>query len=375
MRSKDNRIHRAATDRVSTSGANTTLKHNPKASAPTHAQPTPAQLYDMASSYFMIARVLQVAAQLDLFTHLAGDARTATELASELGVDAQGLERLLTACAALRLLERRQDYFQLSAFAAERLDRNRPGFMGEMLAGLSEVYHDWGRLEEAIQSGHSVASTTRDKDAHSHRHLVLATHASHQALAATVAEHVLEFWSSRPQARTLQIKTVLDVGSGAGTFALALCQRAPQIRATLVDLPQVTAIADEIVASVGFSDRVRILPLDYQSGTLPINQDVVLLCNVLHLESGPTATALLKKVYSSLRQGGIVVIVDAMLNANKDGPLTVALGALNQYIRHPQSRYYAPQEVENLLNDAGLHMQSRRALPFQEMWLLIATKL
>lgn len=369
---------RTTIDRASISGANTKLKHNPKASvsssAPTRAQPTPVQLYDMASSYFMIARVLQVAAQLDLFTHLASTARTATELANELEVDAQGLERLLTACAALKLLERRQDYFQLSAFSAERLDRNRPGFLGDLLAGSSDIYRDWGRLEEAIQSGQPVALTTRDKDTHSHRHLVLATHASHQALAATVAEHVLEFWSSRAQAIMPQVKTVLDVGSGAGTFALALCQRAPHIRATLVDLPQVTAIAGEIVASGGFSDRVRTLPLDYQSGTLPINQDIVLLCNVLHLESGPTAATLLKKAYSSLRQAGIVVVVDVMLNANKDGPLSVALGALNQFIRQPHSRYYAPQEVENLLNDAGLHVQSRRALPFQEMWLLIATK-
>lgn len=373
MRSRAKRTRGAAT-----SGANAKSKHTPKMSAsspvPSHTQPTPALLYEMATSYFMIARVLQVAAQLDIFTHLASAPRATTELASELGVDAQGLERLLTACAALKLLERRQDHFQLSAFSAEQFDRNRPEFLGELLAGTSEIYRDWGRLEEAIQSGQPVALTTRDKDAHSHHQLVLATHASHQALAANVAAHVLEFWSSRPLARTFQIKTILDVGSGAGTFALALCQRVPYLRATLVDLPQVTIIADEVIASAGLSDRVRTLPLDYQSGTLPINQDVVLLCNVLHLESESTAAALLKKVYSSLRQGGIVVVVDIMLNANKDGPLSVALGALNQFIRQNHSRYYAPQEVENLLKDAGLHVQSQRALSFQEMWLLIATK-
>lgn len=318
----------------------------------------------MATHYFMVARVLQVVAELDLLTHLAAGPHSAISLATQLGVDVLGLEMLLNTCMALQLVVQTPAGYVATSAGAAALDRRQPGYLGHVLAATGAIYRDWADLDEAIRSGEPVAAPTRMKDPTSHRQLVLANHAS----SGPIAEAVARLVPLRPNS------LILDVGGGAGTFAMALCRQQATARATVIDLPEVTPIAQEVINRVGLQARVRTVALDYHRTPLPINQDIVIVANVLHQESSATAAALLQQLFAALRREGQVLIIDIMQDEQQLPALPVALGSLNQFLHHPQSRYYTIQEVQKLLHAAGLRVQKCHSLPMRDLWLLIASK-
>ena len=52
---------------------------------------------------------------------------------------------------------------------------------------------------------------------------------------------------------------MLDVGGGPGTYTLAFLSKAPHMKATLFDLPEVVEIGRKRLTEAGFIDRVRIV--------------------------------------------------------------------------------------------------------------------
>ncbi|MFN8494872.1 MAG: methyltransferase [Caldilineaceae bacterium] len=324
----------------------------------------PHAIYEMAANYFMIARTIQVAAELDIFTPLARQASTAAELAQAIKSNVRGIEMLLVACTALGLLDKQGDRYRTSAAAHAMLVQGEPGYAGHLLAGSVGVYQDWLKLDEAVRTGQPVARPSREKDAESLRQFVIGMHLSSQTVARFVANNL----DLRDK------KKVVDVGGGAGAFAIALCQQYPQLTATVLDLPEVTAIAQEVIAQAGLAQRIRTRSTDYVRDPIPLGHDVVLFCNVLHQEDAETVQLLLQKAYSALNGRGSVVILDVLLNETKTGPLSVALGALNNLIHNRGGEVHSGEELQSWLRKAGFGAAKLMALPFPDLSLLTAVK-
>jgi hypothetical protein len=86
--------------------------------------------------------------------------------------------------------------------------------------------------------------------------------------------------------------------------------------------------------------------------TFPANYDVHLISNVLHDWDFPKVRQILANSFASLPPGGLLVIHDAHLNADKTGPLPVA--AYSVILMHStEGRCYSVREMESLLKDAG----------------------
>jgi len=51
---------------------------------------------------------------------------------------------------------------------------------------------------------------------------------------------------------------LLDVGGGPGTHSIALCQRFPNLKAVVWDLPQTVAIAAQIIKRFQMKDRIAV---------------------------------------------------------------------------------------------------------------------
>lgn len=324
----------------------------------------PRAIYEMAANYFMLARTIQVAAELDIFTPLARQASTAAALAHHLGSSVRGMEMLLVACTALGLLEKQGDHYKTSAVAMALLVKGEPNYAGHLLAGSMGVYQDWLKLDEAVRTGQPVARPSRAKGEESLRQFVLGMHLSSQALARFVANNL----------DLREKKKVIDVGGGAGTFAIALCQQYPQLTATVLDLPEVVGLAQEFIAQAGLAQRIRTRSADYVRDPIPLGNDVVLLCNVLHQEAAETVQLLLQKAYSALNGRGVVVVLDVFLNDTKTGPLSVALGALNNLIHNRGGEVHSGEELQKWLRKAGFGESKFIALPFPDMSLLSAAK-
>src|SRR3954452_21636217 len=225
------------------------------------------QLWDIAYG-FMASKALFAALELDLFTELAAGPRTRPELAASTGVAGHRLQTLLHALTGLGLtVEDRGSY--TNAPAAERwLVRGGPDDVGDYLRlqVARQIYPALLHLDAGI-AGTGVAFDTLGD--------LLAEPG--EARTFTAGQHAGSMRAARLLAARLPLcgaRRLLDVGGGSGAFSIALCERHPELRSTLLDLPAVVDVAREYCAAAGLGARIDFLPDDAVDRAWPGEQDV-----------------------------------------------------------------------------------------------------
>jgi predicted O-methyltransferase YrrM len=122
---------------------------------------------------------------------------------------------------------------------------------------------------------------------------------------------------------------LLDIGGGHGLFSVFFTRKYPGLHATIVELPEVAAIARDYVAHCEAGDSVDIVAADYRDLRPAGAYDVVFLSNVA--ASLPEIGRLLSIAKDSLEPGGMVVMRNFVSDA-PDGPWS-AITLLERYTR------------------------------------------
>ncbi|MFQ6039538.1 MAG: methyltransferase, partial [Candidatus Poribacteria bacterium] len=260
---------------------------------------------------YRASRVLQVANNLDIFTVLSEGEMSVGEVSERCYTKRDMTEKLLIACTAMGLLEKEDEKYANSEFADTYLVRGRKLYQGDIIAHSASVWNFWHRLEDEIR----LENAPKDDKPNGHRNFIMAMHnIAISGRAKMLADNV--DLSGR--------KKLFDVGGGPGTYSITLCQRYPQLKAVVFDLPDTIAITREVIAKEGMEDRVSVKEGSWDTETFGDGNDVALLSNVLH-GSGSKAEMKLKKAYDSMTDDGLLIIQDFVLNDDKTGPLTPAL--------------------------------------------------
>jgi ubiquinone/menaquinone biosynthesis C-methylase UbiE len=304
------------------------------------------------STGFWAFKTLAAAHELNLFTRLSGsEGITSEELASESGIHPRPAEMLLTGCAALDLLEKREGRYHNGPLAEEFLVRGNPYYFGGWVQMLDKrLYPGWGKLTEAIRTNRP---TTWDPD----RQKSLFEGEDPAMLALFwEAMHSLSTFTARALGDAVDLspfKALLDVGGGSGAYDIELCRRYPHLRATVYDLPFVAEIAAEKIKETGLSDRIQTVDGDFfAEPAFPAGSDVVLLSMILHDWSVIKNREILRKCYEALPSGGAVIISELLVNDEKTGPAPAALMSLNMLIE-TEGRNYTPAEYTAWLEEIG----------------------
>lgn len=290
--------------------------------------------------------VLMAANKLDIFTVLYKRPVSADEVAIKINADPTGVKKLLIACNALRLVERKGDVYQNTPFADRYLVKGRPGYLGNIIAH-QHLWERWQELDYFVRTGSRGPKEKRIKTGRgkeevfqAHRTWILAMYDIATSGQADSLANSLELSDRR---------TLCDVGGGPGTYAIELCRRYPQMQAIVLDLPETEPIAKEIINSSGISDRVFFKAADYLKDDYGRDFDVVLLSGVLHGETHEDCQYMLRKAFHSLRSGGLVVVQEILLNEEKTGPLLSAIFNLHM----TNGATYTGEEISALMQDAG----------------------
>ena len=304
-----------------------------------------AQLSRLAAGH-VEARILQVATSLQLFDILDAGRATAQSVAEKLGADATATALLLNALVALACLEKDGDRYSLTAVSQTFLVRKSPRYLGDMILFESSLWNCWGELEKAIRTGRPV----RPPDMYQTDPAETATfiRAMHALTVARGDAEVL--------AGTLSLKDVnylLDVGSGPGTYPIALCRHYPHLRATIFDLPGTLEITRSFIEWSGLADRIALVPGDYRTDPIPGNYDIIFLSNIIHSESAENNNNLMSKLYQSLVPGGKIVIKDHILDDDRTHPPVGAIFSLLMLLTTTAGRCYTFDEVRGWLLQAG----------------------
>jgi len=329
--------------------------------------PDPSRILDMASAFYD-SGVLFSASDLGVFKCIDenGSADAGT-VAAACGLSTRGCVLLLDACVALGLLVKQGDSYSNTAETSMFLVPGAPGDLSKAIRYNRDVYPAWGKLHDFVKTGAPVERPEihLGDDPERTRAFVLSMHGRALGIGRAVV----------PSINLEGRKTLLDVGGGPGTYSSLIARKYPEICCTVIDLPAVASIADELIADAGLSERVKTIKGDYHDVEFPAGQDAVIFFGVLHQESPEDIVALFKKAEKALNPGGIVYVMDMMTDATHTQPKFSALFAVNMALTTVNGWVFSDRELEGWLTEAGLTGFSCSPLPPpMPHWLAVARK-
>jgi len=294
--------------------------------------------------YYWETKILLTAVKLEVFSLLDGQGRSAADVAQKLGADGRALELLLNALVAIRLLTKTGAVYANTSVATTHLVKHGPQYVGHLLLLHDAEWGNWGKLEAAIKTGRSpVTQHVFETD---------------PALGANVLSvlHRIGQQSGPDLAKRLALghaKTMLDLGGGAGTNAIAFCQVYPGLSATVFDLATTLPLTERTVKDAGLEGRITLKAGDFNRDALGGPYDVVLMSDILHYQDLATNAALVKKIHSHLTPGGRLIIKDRFLDASGTSPAWTAAFAVHILVNTEQGACYRTAEAMQWMHDGG----------------------
>jgi len=328
---------------------------------------TPETIVQTASAFYASA-VLFAALDADLFGCLQQTPNaTADEVAVARQLAPRGARLLLDACVAIGLLRKTDDRYANTPGAALSLVPGAPADLTRAIRYNRDVYGAWGKLPELVRSGRPVEppSLHLGDDPERTRRFVLSMHGRALGIGRAVV----------PRIDLAGCKSLLDLAGGPGTYAVLLAQANPGLHCTVLDLPPVAAVASELIAQAGMSDRVRTLPGDYHTTPFPGGVDAVTIFGALHQESPEAIRDILRRAHAALVPGGRIYILDMMTDATHTQPAFSALFAVNMALTTDNGWVFSDREICGWLAEAGFTGTAIQPIPPpMPHWLAIARK-
>jgi hypothetical protein len=302
------------------------------------------------------ARLTQTALELAIFDALENSAATAETVANRLELHPKATELLLNALASLKLLHKRKEYFSLTETAAKYLLNSSPQYVGAMIRFESSLWTCWERLPEAIRSGQPVRPPNMYQDDPTETEIFIKAMDSLVKARgdAEIMTNAID-WSG--------ITELLDVGSGPASYPIALCQRFPNLHATILDLPGTLTITERYVREAGMAERIRLIAGDYRKEPIPGAYDVIFLSNIIHGEGFENNRSLIRKLVPNLEPGGQIVVKDHILDDSRTTPPVGAIFSLLMLLTTESGRCYSFSEIKNWIEQAGLSRVRQIDLP------------
>jgi ubiquinone/menaquinone biosynthesis C-methylase UbiE len=231
-----------------------------------------------------------------------------------------------------------------------------------------DVYPAWGKLADFVRTGAPVdpPEVHLGEDPQRTRRFALAMHGRAMGIGRAVV----------PMLPLQGCQRVLDLAGGPGTYASLMAQAHPDLHCVTMDLPAISAVATELVAQAGLSNRVLCKPGNYHTDAYePAAFDAVTIFGALHQESPEMIQSILQRAAQALKPGGRIMILDMMTDATHTHPTFSALFAVNMALTTYHGWVFADSEMIAWLEAAGLTgCETRPVPPPMPHWLVTAIK-
>ncbi|MFO7967455.1 MAG: methyltransferase [Archaeoglobaceae archaeon] len=295
---------------------------------------------------FQESRIILTAVELDIFSALGKERRSSTEVAKSLGTDERATNRLMNALTTMGILRKIEGMFFNTEATARYLDKESPDYMAGLLH-IAALWKSWSKLTQVVKKG---GPAERERDEKDLKGFISAMHERAQNVAPNIVG-MLDLSG---------VNTVLDVGGGSGAFSMAFVSSKHDIKATVFDLPDVIPLTKEYVQGEGLSDRIDVMPGDYNVDDFGSGYDLVFLSAIIHINSPEKNQGLIKKCADSLTPGGQLVVQDFIMDETRTTPSFGAIFALNMLVNTQSGDTYTESEVKDWMKNAGLKNVERK---------------
>jgi len=310
----------------------------------------------MNRDFLGYAAALSAAVQTGLLLRLLERGDTAAGHAAALQLDVRATERVLDVLVAFGWALRDGDTVHAAPEVEADL-RQSPG-------GVQQQMAMWTHVPVFLRTGAPLVKMDGERE-QAYANVVAALGRMFAPDAARLAERL-------PRAP----ERVLDIGCGSGVWSLAIAEVHPGAHVTGLDLPAVLEAFRARAAELGVADRIATLPGDVHALDIPRAFDLVVIANVLRIESPDRAKAIVERAAAALVPGGQLLVVDALAGGTPQREQSRTVYGLHLAMRTEHGRVYSPAEVTGWLRGAGLSQVSPIELANQQagaIGALIAT--
>jgi len=314
-------------------------------------QTDPIEVYRYRDGLYAGDLVTAALTEFDFFTWLTSHPSTLPTLCRELGIVERPADVMLTLFAANGWVTRSSDgVFKTTATAQEHLVSTSPWFLGPYYGSLKE--------RPVVKDFIAILRTGKPANWGSYKH---EKEWSQAMLTETFATQFTAAMDCRGTylglalAKTIKVEGhthLLDIAGGSGIYACVITAHHPHLNATVFERPPVDQIARTMIQKRGYTKKVSVSAGDMFTDPLPSGFDLHLYSNVIHDWDFDKVRFLLGASFKAMKPGGMLIIHDAHLNAEKTGPLPVAeYSAVLMSVT--EGKCYSISELEPLLHEAG----------------------
>ncbi len=273
-------------------------------------------LFDVMAG-FVYSQILLACVKVNLFELLANGSLSKAQLQERIALPPAGLNRLLDAAVAIRLLTKRDNEHYALGMLGAPLVGNRA--LIDMIIHHGDFYRD-------LQDPLALLRGDISGKAAMAEYWPYIDHAAGPKPESLSAERVASY--SKLMAHTQPLVTaevidaysfgkhrhLLDIGGGQGAFVTQLTKLYPRLRCTIFDLPGVTELATAQIAKSDALNRIEAIGGNFFDGELPKGADVATLIRVIFDHDDTRVKILLRNVFNALEPGASLILAEPMAN-------------------------------------------------------------
>lgn len=265
------------------------------------------KLTEMAD--YLVPFAVRVVGDFRIADAFAAGPRPAAEVAAELGLDADAVERVLRVLAVRDIFtETEPGVFALTPMA-DFMRGDHPHSLQGTFPLMPDDVQAWAYTAHSIRTGEAGFRHVHGVDYYDY--FVDKPEECARFDRSVQTLHVLMVRTILPAYDWGALSTVVDVGSGNGAFTAELLARHPGMRATLFDLPHVIGRAADELAKAGVADRAELAAGDFFE-KVPPGADAYLLKTILHDWDTPRAQRVVEVVAQAMRPDSRMVVLEAV---------------------------------------------------------------
>lgn len=269
------------------------------------------------------------------------------QIAQKTGLSLWAAQKIVDACAALGLLQRREGLYYNASDVEKYLVRGKPGYRGIWMTLGKASFAMWTEVAAILRGDRPPWGEGFYHEAWKNEEVA---HLMNQATFN------IGLGSGYRLARSFDFSPyslLLDLAGGSGCYCIALTSEYPHLRAIVMDYATICASAEKFISQAGLSERIKTHPGDLVKDDFPQEADVMLMSSCLpNFTSGELRTVF-TKAFQAMVPGGTMIILGEALNNDRTGPVEPAYWGLEEALVGGHGESHTVAEVCQLLEEAG----------------------
>ena len=257
-------------------------------------------------------KAMEFALNSNLFDFLKDKSANFGDITQFLKSDEENTKIFLNALCSLGLLERKNDFYKNSAFSERYFVKSSKFYCGELFYLRKRMGESGAKcLKSLILQGNSAVC---GDDMHSSE----SSWASYSQGALRQYQNIFYkkiITSLEKEINFKNIKSMLDIGAGAGIFDFELVKKYKNLNAVLFDLKGVTSAAKQNAREYDLKDRIKFISKDADKDDIGGGYDLIICMNLFYFTRD--VTRICKKIYKALNKNGIFISMHSCFGDEK----------------------------------------------------------